>query len=59
VLSELNPVLSDPQVKIFVVNFVISMVFMAKQLVFIHTLYGDLELIHVCRTYCDPWCGSS
>ena len=44
VLSELNPVLSDPHVKIFVVSFVSSMAFMARQLVFIETLYGDLVL---------------
>jgi len=41
VLSELNPVLADPQVQIFVVSFVISTVFMTRQLVFIHTFCGD------------------
>jgi hypothetical protein len=44
VFSELKPVLSDPQVKIFVVSFVSYMVFMARQLVCIHTLYCDLVL---------------
>jgi len=44
VLSELNPVLADPQVQIFVASFVISIGFMARQLVFINTFYGDLVL---------------
>lgn len=43
-MSELNPVLSDPQVKIFVESFVSSIVSMAMQLVITHMLYGDLVL---------------